>query len=189
MKILLTLILLGTANLAVAELYKSLDESGNVVYSDKPPSLGAEKFTPPPLQVQPPIKIPPKQIQPVEQQEIPYPYSDMSFSQPEAEANYHDNEANISYVLSVTPGLGVKLGHYLNYKLDDTVIEHKSTSLSGQLNNVDRGSHTLIAEICNSKGEVLRSASVKFHVHKFSSLHPKPRTSRTPSASTPQSTP
>jgi hypothetical protein len=180
MKILLTLILICSANLAVAELYKSLDENGEVVYSDKPPTLGAEEFKPPPLQVQPPIKIPPKKKQVPAQQEVPYPYSDMTFIQPEAEANFHDNEGNISYALVLTPVLGSKLGHYLNFKLDGAVVAGKTSSLSGTLENVDRGSHILVAEVCNARGEVLRSASVNFHVHKFSSLHPKHNNQRTP---------
>lgn len=178
MKILLTFILMGSVSVAVAELYKSLDENGEVVYSDKPPTLGAEVFTPPALQVQPPVKIPPKKIKPAEQKETPYPYSAMSFSQPEADANFHDNEANISYTLALTPVLGTVLGHYLNFKLDNTVIASKTTSLSGVLNNVDRGSHTLTAEVCNNKGEVLRSTQVSFHIHRFSSQHPNPNASR-----------
>ncbi|MBI3188003.1 MAG: DUF4124 domain-containing protein [Gammaproteobacteria bacterium] len=180
MKILLTLILICSANLAVAELYKSLDENGEVVYSDKPPTLGAEEFKPPPLQVQPPIIIPPKKQPVTVDKEVPYPYSDMAFIQPEAEANFNDNEGNISYALALTPALASKLGHYLNFKLDGTVIADKTSSFSGMLSNVDRGTHTLVAEVCNARGEVLRSASVNFHVHKFSSLHPKHNNQRTP---------
>jgi hypothetical protein len=174
MKILLAILLLLSASLVQAELYKSLDEHGEVVYSDKPPTMGAQEYKPPALQVQPPIKIPPKTTKPVEQKATPYPYSALAFKQPEANADFHDNEANVSYALTITPVLGVKLGHYLNIKLDDTVIASKTSSLTGTLNNVDRGSHTLQAEICNAKGEILRSASVSFTIHKFSSLHQPP---------------
>ena len=174
MKMLLTIALLFSANLAHAELYKSLDEHGEVVYSDKPPTMGAQEFKPPALQVQPPIKIPPKTIKTIEQKEIPYPYSALAFTQPEANADFHNNEANISYALTITPVLASKLGHYLNIKLDDTAVASKTSTLSGTLNNVDRGEHTLKADVCDANGIILRSASVSFTIHKFSSLHRPP---------------
>lgn len=172
MKKCLLLLLLLSTSWAQAELYKSVDENGEVVYSDKPHTLGAKEFVPPALLIQPPIKIPPKKIKPIEEKSIPYPYSDLHFSKPGADENFHGDEGNISYVLETTPVLAIKLGHYLNIKFDGAVQATKTTSLSGVLNNVDRGSHNISAEICDAKGQVLRSTNVSFHVHKV--IVPKP---------------
>lgn len=173
MKILIALLLLCSTNLVQAELYKSLDENGEVIYSDKPPTKDAKEFKPPALMVTPPIKYVPKK-KPVEQQAVPYPYSDIHFTQPEAEANFHDNEGNISYALSVTPVLNTKLGHYLNIKLDGTAVASKTSSLTGTLKEVDRGTHSLSADICDASGKVLRSTNVSFHLHKTSVLNNPP---------------
>lgn len=174
MKTLLTLVLLFTACQVQAELYKSLDANGEVIYSDEPPTISAKEFVPPPLQVTPPIKYKPKAKTPAEEKPAPYPYSDIHFTQPEADANFYDNEGNISYSLAITPGLNTKLGHYLNFKLDGSPVASKSSSLSGTVNNVERGSHSLTADICDASGKVLRSANVSFHLHKVSKLQPKP---------------
>lgn len=173
MHFLIAITLLFSLSLAHAELYKTTGEDGEVIYTDKPPAKDAKEFKPPAIQVTPPIKYTAKK-KPAEQQTAPYPYSDIRFTQPGADANFHDNEGQISYGLAITPALNTKLGHYLNIKLDGTSIASKTSSLSGMLKDIERGSHTLTADTCDASGKVLRSASVTFHLHKFSSLHNPP---------------
>jgi hypothetical protein len=174
MKTFIAMLLLLTCNLALAEMYKSLDENGEVVYSDKPPTLDAKQFKPPALTVRPPIKYTPKEKPVSEAKTTPYPYSELLFTKPEYDANFHDNEGNIAYALQVMPTLNTKLGHYLIIKLDGTVITKKTNSLSGTLKGVDRGSHNLSADILDASGAVLRSTSLSFHVHKTSLLKNQP---------------
>jgi hypothetical protein len=177
MKILLTLLcLLCTANLVQAELYKSTGEDGEVVYTDKPPTKDAKAFKPPAIQVTPPIKYVPKKPEPVAPKDPAYSYSDLHFSQPAAEANVYDNEGVINYELVLAPVLSAKLGHYLNIKLDGNAVASNTSLLTGSVNDVDRGSHTLTAEVCNKDGKVLRSASVTVHVHKATVTRTPPPT-------------
>jgi Domain of unknown function (DUF4124) len=186
MKILLAILFLFTLNSAQAELYKSIGEDGEVIYTDKPPTENAQEFKPPEIQVTPPVKIPPKKQPPVTQQVAPYPYSDIRFTQPEADANFFDNEGIIRYALSITPALNTKLGHYLNIKLDGTALASKTSSMSGELKEIERGSHSLSADICDASGKVLKSASVSFHLHKHSTLHNPPPTPSPPPAPAPR---
>lgn len=189
MQYLLAIVLIFSASLAQAELYKSIGEDGEVIYTDKPPTEDAKEFKPPAIQVTPPVKIPPKKQPPATQQAAPYPYSDIRFTQPEADANFFDNEGNISYALSITPALNTKLGHYLNIKLDGTALASKTSSMSGELKEIERGSHSLSADICDASGKILKSASVSFHLHKHSTLHNPPPTPPPPPVPTPYARP
>lgn len=171
---LLAITLFFSASLAHAELYKSIGEDGEVIYTDKPPTKDAKAFTPPALQVTPPIKYVPKAKPPAESKAPPYAYSDLHFSQPVADANFYDNAGNVSYVLELTPVLNTRLGHYLNIKLDGAAVASKTVLLTGNLSELDRGSHTITAEIFNKEGKVQRSASVTFHLHKTSVPPPTP---------------
>ena len=176
MKKLIAILLLLTCNLVLAEMYKSLDENGEVVYSDKPPTLDAKEFKPPTIGVLPPVKYVPK-AQPATAPQAPSStYTDLRFTKPETDANLHDNEGNITYELTITPVLTTRLGHYLTIKLDGTIVMDKTSSLTSTLKSVDRGSHNLSADISDAKGTVLRSTSMNFHVQKTSLLNKQPIT-------------
>lgn len=178
MKKLIAMLLLLTCNLAChlawAEMYKSLDENGEVVYSDKPPTLDAKEFKPPTIGVLPPVKYVPKAQPATAPQTSPSTYTDLRFTKPETDASLHDNEGNITYELTITPVLNTKLGHYLTIKLDGTMVMDKTSSLTGTLKSVDRGSHNLSADISDTQGTVLRSTSMNFHVQKTSLLNKQP---------------
>ena len=174
MKILFYILLFTACSVAQAEMYKSLDENGEVVYSDKPPTLDAKEIKLPPITVQTPVKTSPKPKSVTKPKLPPYIYSDMQFSSPQNDENFYDNEGNIAYALNITPILNTKFGHYVTIKLDGQIVFAKTSSLSGTLNNVDRGSHHLSADIYNASGDILRSASMNFQVHKTSLLKNKP---------------
>ena len=174
MKILFYILLLTACSIAQAEMYKSLDENGEVVYSDKPPTLDAKEIKLPPITVQTPVKTSPKPKSVTKPKLPPYVYSDMQFSSPENDENIYGNDGAIAYALIVTPTLNTVLKHYLTIKLDGKVVIEKTSSLNGSLNDVDRGSHHLSADIHDANGTILRSASMSFHVHKASLLKNNP---------------
>jgi hypothetical protein len=102
---------------------------------------------------------------------------------------------NVPVTLSVTPELDIEQGHTISVYLDGAATINKSTQLTVQIPNIDRGSHTLRAEIRDAKNTVLKSSNtVKFHLKRHSILHKNPtgalpgpkRADNTPYTSGPQ---
>jgi len=187
MKKIFTCILLLLSATALAEdgkLYKWLDENGEVVYSDKPLDAKAREITPPAVQSTKPVKSKPKPAPAITKEKDKKPafvYTDILITQPAMDDNIHDNEGKVSIVIEVKPAFFSSLGHTLNLKLDGETVISKSTSLTANLDNLDRGTHTLIAEVCDETGKVLKSSKgVIFHIHRFSQLHPRPNAPQAP---------
>lgn len=179
----LILILLSTAALAEqGKLYKWVDKNGEVVYSDKPLDAKAEEITPPALQSTRPVKEKPKAAAAKDKDKKPaFVYSDILITQPAMDENIHDNEGKVSIAVEVKPAFFSTLGHTINIKLDGETVVSKSKVLSASLDNLDRGTHTLIAEVCDETGKVLKtSKGVQFHIHRVSRLHPKPNAPKPP---------
>ena len=173
-----------TAN---AALYKWVDENGEVVYSDKPPQKGAEELKPPPLMTTPAVKY---KAQPKEEakksKEDIINYTSFSITSPTENETIRDNSGNISVSLTIDPPLASDKGHYINILVDGKPKISKSTSLTHTLTYIDRGTHTLSAEIRGASGNMYKSSnSVTIHLHRFSKLHKKPATGFPPAAPNP----
>ena len=153
---------------ATGEVYKYVDEDGNTVYTDEPPSEDAEPMDlpeltvtdmPQPAQQNPPP--PPADGKP-EQQEIT-----LSFRSPEPEQNLWGTGNDLPVELSAEPG-GVIAGGQVVLYIDDEEVK-RSRSLSATIKQIDRGTHTVRAEMVDSDGEVVAEAGpVTFHMHQHS---------------------
>ncbi|RLQ23527.1 DUF4124 domain-containing protein [Seongchinamella sediminis] len=167
LKHLVTVLLCGTlfALPALAQIYKTTDAEGNVVFTDQPPAggSGAEAVelprtntTPPP-----PVMAPVRPGAP-QQQEAATPVS-VSISSPADETTIPKGGGIFEVVAAPTPGLAP--GQTLQLLLDGQPHGAPQTSKRWKLENVLRGPHDLVVRLLDSNGAVLASSeSVRVYV-------------------------
>lgn len=139
-------------------VYKTVDEDGNVIFSDQP-TQGAEQIELQELQT---IKNPNTPRLPPADTSRPKPadyYQAISIISPAAEEGYRNNAGNLNVKLSLQPSL--KPGHKIVIKLDGQEIASGS-ALSASVDNVNRGTHSLSAAVVDSSGKSLISTSSSF---------------------------
>jgi len=182
MRFFLIIILLGSTS-SQAALYKYKNKDGEVTYSDAPPYAGAEEMSPPVLQTVPAIKYQnkPKPKPEATTSRPPTRYRSLILSQPEQDGTIRNNSGDVSITLKLEPELDTKYEHYINFYLDGKIIKKRTRALSITLNNIDRGSHNIKAEVRSKKGKLLKASPIiTFHLHRFSILHNLPPPTTTP---------
>ena len=146
-----------------AGLYKGLDETGNVVYSDTPFN-NAEEITPPPITIIDAPKIQPKEEVVEEEKQTETKYTKFSITAPKNEQTIW-NEPALTVLLQLSPELATAEGHNIWLMMDGKPLVKKSQSLSLQIGRADRGSHTLQAQLRNKKGRIIKSTkAIKIHI-------------------------
>jgi hypothetical protein len=154
-----------------AELYKSVDEHGNVTYTDK----GSDKAKP----VEPPglttYQPAPQHTQPPDTEAKPSTgkkgvtsYSNISVSSPRNNDTLRENSGNVVVKVDLSPALDVDAGHQLVALLDGKSI---ASAQGGEitLQNVDRGSHTVAVRVTDKAGRTLKeSRAITFHLQRQS---------------------
>ena len=186
MQKLLFLIVLLSFN-ASAEMYKWVDEDGNIVYSDTPKE-GAEEVKVPELITTPAIKVDkPKKTEDKKPEEQPKPYKKFSIASPENDAIVRDNTGNITLALDIEPALQTQFGHSISYLLDGSVVAKNLKSSSYTYTNIDRGSHNLSAVLKNKQGKTIKTTRpITVHLKRHSILHQKQRSQLWPESSWPK---
>lgn len=171
MRLILLIILVLSCQAVVAELYK-WTKNGEVIYSDKPnPNGPSEKVKGAPLTTYKPSAAVRKALSPQTKAAEPEKrilYTAFTVSQPENDAAIRDNAGNVTVKFTATPPLSNLRGHRIDVYLDGK----KAGSTGGnsyKFNNMDRGTHTVQGKIVDGAGKVLKSASVTFHLKRFSS--------------------
>lgn len=171
----LLLTLLFTSSIASAEVYKTTNPDGSTSYSDVP-TEGSETITPPELTPTPAVKYPKKQVaKPVDKdKKQALPYTSFSISSPTNDETIRDNNGNVRISLDIAPKLQTDFKHSITILLDGKPIKTGLTSAQAQLNNIDRGMHSITAQIVAKDGKVLKtSSSVTIHMKRQSKLHGK----------------
>ena len=168
-KLMVLLVLISCA--AGAEIYKSQDEKGEWIYSDRP-SPSAQRMKLPPLSTYTPTvkSLPPD----VDQKEAAGSmYNVMVLVEPKNKSVIRDQQGEVGVSVELDPLLNIKLGHKIQYYIDDTPHGEPTESSRHRLENVDRGTHTLGASVLNAAGGVLVSATpVTIYVQRTSKLNP-----------------
>ena len=181
MKIRLALVITLVPLLAGADIYKSVDSDGNVVFSDQP-TPGAKKIT----EQLTPTYVPPP-LPPVETT-APSPtppaagyYTAIRIRKPKPGETLRDATGALTIDLEVVPPLKVKEGHILVVAVDgNNLASHDNTSQL-TISNLAPGAHTLKARIMDATGQVqFSSDSITFHMQ---------RTAGAPSVKEPASPP
>lgn len=159
---------------AQSEVYRSVDESGNIIFSDVPQS-GSTKVDLPELSTyeSPPskeIKRDKPSGQGLDPAQDFVSYSDFTILQPIDKDTFRDNSGAVPVELQITPALQVTLGHQVILLLDGKKII-STTVPKYKLTGIERGAHTLSAQILDKDGKVLKASNpVSFQLLRFSKL-------------------
>jgi hypothetical protein len=149
-----------------AELYKGVDEEGNVTFSDKetPNSEVIPMHMPTAIPMPKPVpveKSPEKEVAETN-------YTAFTIVQPVNDATIRNNTGSVSVSLSLTPALDTSAGHHISVSVDGKVIIKNSASLTVPLTNIERGSHSIQATVKNKKGKTIKTSnSVTVHLKRI----------------------
>ena len=158
--------LLVLATAAHAEVYRHVDQHGNVTFSDEPID-GSETVNVKPVTT---ITLPkPETVsEPEELREIleeqGATYERLAFSHPENNQAFHSGNGNVTFEVNSSPGL--QQGHKYEVTLDGQPVG-QSTSSQVTVNNIDRGTHQAGIHIVDENGVQVKTGSpVTFTVHR-----------------------
>lgn len=167
MKYYIFLLLLITT-LVQAEVYRSVDEQGNVIFSDTS-SDNAEKvelqesfiYTPPVI-----IDLPEEESSPVPI-EIATPHYAIVITSPNQNETLRENAGNVIVEINLAPELSADRGDKLIFTLDGNLKSAAQDTNSYTFENVDRGSHIASVSVVDKNGKVIKSTkSVLFHLQR-----------------------
>lgn len=161
------LLLLILPALAGAEIYRWVDEDGDVHYGDRPPK-GAERVEElPQLQGMQPVAIPEEdEPPPVE----PAPPPQVRIERPEPEQTFRDPRGRVPAAVALSAELAP--GQLLVYRLDGRPVGEPTRSPRMRLESVARGEHRLSVAVVEDGEEIARSDTVTFFVQPPTALSP-----------------
>ncbi len=157
--------------LAFGEIYKTIDQNGNVVYTDEPPTAGAQPMDLPDLSVVTPRE--PMRVGEAgsnaddrAEESEPQGFGEFRIVSPASDQTYWGTGNAMTVALKtdrpVNPNVDVIV--YIN----DTPMP-ASKSMSTRVTGIPRGTHTLRAELHSPNGQVLAVAGpVTFHMKQHS---------------------
>ncbi|MCP5208687.1 MAG: DUF4124 domain-containing protein [Hahellaceae bacterium] len=151
------------------EIYKWVDENGNVHFTDQATS-GADKVEIKPITTIPAIKVPPSDNN-SKSKDIATPVT-VTINSPANDSAFHSVEGNLHANVSVKPALAN--GQILKLKVNGKEVS-SGNATSIQIENLERGTHTFSAEITDKSGAVVASDLSTFTIHKPTAKKPAPR--------------
>ncbi|MCX2979828.1 DUF4124 domain-containing protein [Halieaceae bacterium IMCC14734] len=146
---LLLLLLLLSPLLATAQVYKHVDQDGNVTFSDIP-APGSEKIDVP---VSNTVAAPPVVSRPQEEPADALVSYQVAISSPEPEAVIPRGPGNFSVTVTVSPAPDTSM--QLQLFMDGDAYGAPQSQLQWNLTNVPRGTHQVQVAIVDSEGETL----------------------------------
>lgn len=173
----LLIILLATTYSAWADVYKTVDKDGRVIYSDSPLSDKAEKVELREINTVPRAEpLPGAHVDSVAPQEADINYK-IDIISPRTDVTIPAGQRDLAIAVSLNPPL--QNDHLLVYFLNGELLE-ETTLNNIVVKDVPRGAHTLVVEAIDPNGQSLgTSAPVTVNV-----IRPvvKPAASPTPKA-------
>ncbi len=164
-------ILLLVPLVASAEIYRYVDDEGNVVFTDEPPADDAE-----PLELEPlpttrfETGTPPPATDTADQPATGPAYARVAIAAPAPEATVRNATQTVPVSVELEPAL--QPDHTLTVFLDGQPRITGATGTSHTLENVYRGRHTVAAAVLDAAGnEIARSETVTFFKHQPSALN------------------
>ena len=153
---------------ASAGVYMQKNPDGSVEFTDAPTSPEAKEIQLKPNTSYTPPPAPAAQTSRPATQDRSTGYDSISITQPADDVAIRENAGNVSVSIALSPALKDK--HSLNLKLDGSVAA-SGPQTQFLLSNVDRGTHTLQADVVDEHGTVLLSSKpITFHLLRFSIL-------------------
>ncbi len=169
MRILLLGAILILVTSVSADVYRTYDKYGNVIFTDKP-SADAEKIKIDKVQTVSPPPVadfeytPPKKSKKTS-------YTKLEILEPKNDQVFTDGAGDVTVSVLVQPELNTEQGDYLVLTLDGKK-QTNSGSTSFSFNNLDRGTHTTKVAVVNEDGKSLKSsAAISFTIKRHSVLN------------------
>ncbi len=166
-----TLLLVAQCNPLFAQVYRWEAPDGSIIFSDEPPEKGATPMELEPLQTytaptKPSATQPtPSASTPANTPQAAFKYTAFSITQPSNDEGLRSNNGQVSVQIKVLPGLNSEEGHQLVILLDGKQAAGPAAATAFTLENVERGSHSLVAEIRDKSGNSVKTSSpVTFHL-------------------------
>jgi hypothetical protein len=157
--------LASNVTLLSAQVYKHVDEAGNVTYSDAPQKKGDQPISLPEPTT---IKIPPTPKSSSSEGSRKaataktIKYDSVAIVTPANDESIRSNSGDVTVQFTSSPPLQ---GSHLYVVFVDGAKKQESAATSVNLTNLDRGSHTAIVHIQDEKEQTLAtSAPVTFHL-------------------------
>lgn len=157
---------------ASADVYRSVDESGNIIYSDKP-SPDAEKIHIDEVQTIEAPDTDPFEYTPADSSAGTSIYTKLAIVSPEDGATIRSNSGELTISSVSEPALDTAAGHQLVLVMDGNDVATGGPQFG--LENVDRGTHSVSVAIKDENGAVvIQSNPVTFTIQRFAVGPPKP---------------
>ena len=160
------LIATGCVSLADAEVYKIVDSTGRVTYTDTPPTdqAGDQIELPPINQVPGSNSAETVDVEPDRGDDFAG-YSVVELVTPRDDSLIYYDQRNIIVQLALRPELQV--GHLVQFYLDGAAYAEPVAATSYAISDLARGSHSISARIVTAKGATVASSrSVTVHVQR-----------------------
>jgi hypothetical protein len=158
-----------SASAAFGQIYKTTDEHGNVVFTDKPPAGKAEQVELNRLNTTPATRPQPRPPAGEEKQAEESPQYRVAIQSPADDTTIPMGPGNFAVQASTQPPL--EQGERLQLVIDGEQQGEAQVSGNWQLTNVFRGAHQLTVQRQSAEGEVLAtSEAVTVYVHRPSVL-------------------
>ncbi|MEZ5530313.1 MAG: DUF4124 domain-containing protein [Porticoccaceae bacterium] len=153
----------------LAAVYKTVDEKGNVTYTDTPPSDdgNAEPVKLPPINTQPALET--RQTTPKQSEDMEG-YEEVAILAPAQDATIPPGQINVVVQVFLEPAL--KPGHLILLLHNGQPSGEPSFGPSFSIDSLIRGEHTLQAQVVNETGAVIaQSSTITIHVKRHSPLN------------------
>ena len=173
-----TLILMLTVagQVMAQDIYKTVDEDGNIIYTDEPPNPDAKPMDLPPITVADPFTAQPSADTSDDEDAVEVvPYRNLSMVSPANEEHFWGTGGAFRAQVSAEGGLrpGDSVRFYLDGQLAGIVQDFWM-----EFTSVDRGEHKVRADIVDGSGKVVGSTQeVTFFMRQHSVQHPNSRSS------------
>jgi hypothetical protein len=154
-----------------ADVYKSVDENGEVIFSDQP-TPNAQRMKLPELPTYKAQPVPGFSSSP-KPAPAASPYDSLKIVAPENDATIRDNQGVVRVQVALEPPLMSKQGHKIQFYLNGEPHGMPVATTSISFSNLDRGTYTLTTSVVDASGAVLMTSDpVVFHLHRESVLNP-----------------
>lgn len=168
------IVLLALPALAQTSIYRTIDEDGNVVFTDAPPADSKRKIErienphinsmPPPEDIEPLAK-------PADEPQDDGAAFEVVITDPANETTIPNGPGNFSVGATVSPALGS--GHTLQLFMDGSPWGEPQRGARWNLTNVLRGQHDLTVGVIDTAGETL-AMSEPVRVYVFRPIYRPP---------------
>lgn len=165
-----TLVLLLISLAVSAEVYRSVDKQGNVIFSDTPTDNAVKIELQESYVYTPPVIIDLADEEPSPPAlENEMPDYGLMITAPSQNEAIRENSGDVTISSTIVPELNTERGDRLVFTLDGNLKSAAQDSTSYTFTNVDRGSHIAVVSVVDKTGTVLKSSkSILFHLQRVS---------------------